>query len=127
MATRTLRTCKVCRRACDGDYCPAHEHLRPQAFERDKGKSAAARGYGHAWRKRREQVLSEQPVCAMCKRRFAEQVDHIAPLAAGGTHERENLQGLCVECHRLKTARDGTAGRTLKRGVPPTEQTGGRG
>lgn len=115
MATRTLRTCKVCRRACVGDYCPAHEHLRPQAFERDKGKSAASRGYGHAWRKRREEVLSEQPICAMCKRRFAEQVDHIMPLAAGGTHERENLQGLCVECHRVKTARDGIAGRTGER------------
>jgi 5-methylcytosine-specific restriction protein A len=112
MATRTLRTCKVCRRASDSDYCPAHEHHSPQAFERDKGKSAASRGYGHQWRKQREQVLRDQPVCAMCKRRLAEQVDHIKPLAAGGSHERENLQGLCVECHRTKTARDGTAGRT---------------
>lgn len=30
-------------------------------------------------------------------------VDHIRPLALGGTHDPENLRTLCPNCHRLKT------------------------
>ncbi|MFM0243652.1 HNH endonuclease [Paraburkholderia sediminicola] len=33
-------------------------------------------------------------------------VDHVKPLEHGGTNEDGNLQLLCVECHRKKTARD---------------------
>lgn len=32
------------------------------------------------------------------------EIDHIKPLHKGGTNARENLQGLCVECHKAKTA-----------------------
>ncbi len=32
------------------------------------------------------------------------EVDHILPLAQGGTHDRSNLQGLCHSCHSSKTA-----------------------
>lgn len=31
-------------------------------------------------------------------------VDHIKPLARGGTHDKGNLQALCVTCHNRKTA-----------------------
>jgi len=34
------------------------------------------------------------------------QLDHIVPLIDGGTHERANLQTLCVPCHRKKTAEE---------------------
>jgi len=37
------------------------------------------------------------------------------PLAAGGTDERENLQGLCKPCHSAKTARED--GRWCRRAV----------
>ena len=32
--------------------------------------------------------------------------DHKVPLAAGGTHEKSNLQFLCPECNYVKTAED---------------------
>ena len=32
------------------------------------------------------------------------ELDHIIPLHRGGSNESENLQLLCVDCHRAKTA-----------------------
>ena len=46
----------------------------------------------------------EQPICAHCGQRVAQVLDHIVPLADGGTDTPENRQGLCVECHTVKTA-----------------------
>ena len=38
--------------------------------------------------------------------RQANEVDHIIPLAKGGTDELRNLQAINAECHRRKTAAD---------------------
>lgn len=59
----------------------------------------------------RAQVLSEQPWCAECYRlgvlEPAIDVDHIVPHRGdeGRFFDRDNLQGLCVGCHRAKTRR----------------------
>jgi len=37
------------------------------------------------------------------------QVDHRVPLADGGRDEVENLQVLCVDCHKEKTKREAQA------------------
>jgi 5-methylcytosine-specific restriction protein A len=42
--------------------------------------------------------------CLMCGDRATE-VDHIIELAAGGTNTIDNVQPLCKECHKAKTAR----------------------
>lgn len=48
-------------------------------------------------------------------------VDHKTPIHMGGSlHDPENLQPLCAECHRLKTAQEGKQ-REAKRGRYPTE------
>ena len=42
--------------------------------------------------------------CAQCGL-YANQVDHVTPLEAGGDPwDRDNLQALCGSCHRAKTA-----------------------
>lgn len=65
---------------------------------------------GYTWQKMRELYLQQFPLCVDCDRqgriRLADQVDHIVPLAKGGTDAFNNLQGLCVECHQIKTALD---------------------
>jgi len=60
--------------------------------------------------------IRRNPVCAECARP-SEEVDHILPLAEGGTHKFDNLQALCKSCHSRKTMRDnrGSAGRITKR------------
>lgn len=37
----------------------------------------------------------------------ARHVDHIISKSQGGTDDDDNLQSLCVACHRAKTAREG--------------------
>lgn len=51
-------------------------------------------------------VLSEEPLCRPCTTRgrvtASAEVDHILALEDGGTDDRENLQGICEECHKVK-------------------------
>ena len=58
-------------------------------------------------------VLRESEGCVDCARRGARveavEVDHIVPVAMGGTDDWENLQPLCAAHHRLKSARDAAA------------------
>lgn len=78
--------------------------------------SAASRGYGREWRRIRLLQLGEQPFCEDCRDAgrvtAATEVDHVIPLARGGTHARDNRRSLCKPCHSRKTAeRDGGLGR----------------
>jgi 5-methylcytosine-specific restriction protein A len=67
---------------------------------------------GHAWAVLRAWVLREEILCRPCREanppRVAAsvEVDHIVPLAQGGTDDRSNLCGICIPCHRAKTARE---------------------
>lgn len=50
--------------------------------------------------------------CAYCRadlKRRAKHVDHIQPLALGGSNGRANLQYLCQPCNQSKSARDPVA------------------
>lgn len=45
--------------------------------------------------------------CACCRKRLADfHVDHIVPLARGGTNDRRNMQVLCPSCNLDKGAND---------------------
>lgn len=73
--------------------------------------SRHARGYGSAWDRARKQALTrDKHLCQPClKRGFiteAKAVDHITPKAKGGSDDIENLQAICEECHKDKTAAD---------------------
>jgi 5-methylcytosine-specific restriction protein A len=65
--------------------------------------------------------LRANPLCVHCiaKGRItaAVQVDHIQALVNDGEDVAENRQGLCVECHRIKTAAD--LGQTARRTIGP--------
>lgn len=83
-----------------------------KAREQARG-TATQRGYGAEWRRIRDQVLAEEPVCTICRAAPSTDVDHIRPLRAGGTNARSNLRGTCHSCHSSKTVReDGGFGRT---------------
>ena len=49
-----------------------------------------------------EKIRAEEPFCRIC-RKPSEHIDHIIPVAKGGTNERSNLQMLCSVCHGKKT------------------------
>ena len=55
----------------------------------------------------RERRLAVEPYCRDCRRkgltRLAEEVDHITPLADGGTDHDDNVRSLCKSCHATRT------------------------
>lgn len=58
------------------------------------------------WVALRERVIAANPICVKCKRNLVDDVDHIIPIAQGGTDDIDNLQGLCRGCHAKKTKKD---------------------
>lgn len=77
-----------------------------------------------AYAARRVQALEQREPCAVCGRpwsRRTHQIDHILSLPIGRLLGRtdldapENLQVLCKQCHRAKTARDNTELARLRR------------
>lgn len=66
---------------------------------------------------RREAVIKSQD--GACKRSYCEapavDVDHILPLWSGGTNANDNLEGLCTDCHKQKTAAEAKARAKAKR------------
>lgn len=71
---------------------------------------------GRAGQRDRRQVLAEEPLCRIClaagREAPSEEVDHITPLALGGSDRRSNKQGLCKPCHRDKTRAEDAARRS---------------
>lgn len=65
---------------------------------------------GRAWGAQRALLLAQQPLCVHCKAlgrvRAATEIDHKVPLFKGGSHDADNLQPLCAECHDAKTRTD---------------------
>jgi 5-methylcytosine-specific restriction protein A len=72
---------------------------------------------GHAWSKIRLRIRERDGYqCQSCKVGLqAGIVDHKIALVNGGTNADDNLQLMCTECHRIKTAID--LGHRVKTGV----------
>nr|WP_033762447.1 HNH endonuclease signature motif containing protein [Pantoea agglomerans] len=107
---------KACRsRGCrhttidrDG-YCSDHKSSGWERYTR--GKTAEQRGYGPEWRKLRNIVIKrDKGLCQPCKRegviRPGSSVDHIIAKAHGGTDDPSNLECICTDHHKTKTARE---------------------
>ncbi|MHB8188944.1 MAG: HNH endonuclease [Ferrimicrobium sp.] len=65
----------------------------------------AIRGYGSRWQRIRKNQLDRLPVCERCGSESDLTVDHIIPLARGGSHDIDNLQTLCRSCNSSKGKR----------------------
>jgi len=90
-------------------YCPEHKRQTQKNVDARRGTSNQ-RGYDSTWRRLRRMVLNREPLCRECLKEGrltpATEVDHIIPLASGGTNDLENLQPLCHSCHSRKTAKE---------------------
>jgi HNH endonuclease len=54
-----------------------------------------------------EILKAQKGRCAYCRNKLgAYEVDHIKPVAKGGTNDRRNIQLTCGKCNRTKSARD---------------------
>jgi len=101
------KVCSVpgCGEILNGSSSKCSPHRRTANRERDK---RTGRIRGARWSALRTRVLREQPFCndgRICGGLATSvEVDHITPLAFGGhPTSRDNLQGICRECHDVKT------------------------
>ena len=85
-------------------------NLRPPPLRKawsQRSSAAHARIRGRKGVTLREQVRREEPLCRAClaegRVSATSEVDHISPLAEGGTNDRINLQGLCADHHKVKS------------------------
>lgn len=87
-------------------WCPPCTRRRQRHTDRDRAP-AGRRGYGATWRKLRTMKLARSPGCEWPEgcTRAATDVDHIVPLAEGGTNLLENLRSLCHPHHSSVTQR----------------------
>jgi 5-methylcytosine-specific restriction endonuclease McrA len=62
------------------------------------------------WAKLRLKILMKNPLCQVCNKELATEVDHIIPFSTGITDAQKlrlgfditNLQSICHECHNEK-------------------------
>jgi len=62
------------------------------------------------WKKLRLKKLRSKPICQVCNKELATEVDHIIPFSTGFTDRQKlrigfdysNLQSICHECHLKK-------------------------
>jgi len=76
--------------------------------------------------KRKAEVLARQAWCFLCHARFGRlsdvEIDHRIPLELLGDEGVENLQALCADCHKAKTASDKRSIAKAKRVAGETGQ-----
>jgi 5-methylcytosine-specific restriction protein A len=83
---------------------------RRKAKNKARCSGGNSKPYDARWRLIRKMHMASEPLCRHCLTAgytvAATEVDHIIPLASGGTHDRSNLQSLCHSCHSRKTGRE---------------------
>lgn len=117
-AKKPCRHLGCSRLVSDGSgYCVAHQSDRKLGkFADDRRGSRHDRGYGTEWEKTRKRILSrDKGLCQPCMKAgrvsVAKQVDHITPKGEGGTDADNNLQAICLACHKVKTSEEAIRAR----------------
>lgn len=114
MPGRPMRVCSYpgCASLTDAKDGRCGQHLR-KAWEKRPGP-APQRVRGATLQARRAALFRSNPLCVLCLLRnrvqLATQRDHIVPLAEGGQDIESNTQGLCKECHDLKSQEEARRG-----------------
>jgi len=128
MPARALRPCAKCGALTAERFCAAHlgePRRATQAYDAARASDPVRRLYGtRRWRFTSREIIARDPLCKECGREPSALADHVVPAEEyvaqhGGDAElffdQENLQGLGVDCHAKKTARDrqarGSGGR----------------
>ena len=77
------------------------EHQLRKSWDRASARNASR---PRDWSKRKARVLArDRFTCQQCGAKESLEVDHIVPVARGGSWEPDNLWVLCRPCHKRKT------------------------
>lgn len=103
------RACVKCGRITTGRYCDEHQ---PESWD-DQGQRRQRTTNGWAQQRRARAILTQDDTCHVCNLPGADQVDHVIPLAHGGTDTRDNLKPIHSRpCHQNKTQAEARQQRT---------------
>ena len=88
-----------------GGYCDkCADYGEAKRREREARKTAAPFYLSTRWRNLRDWYIRQHPLCEICGRNPATEVDHIREIRDGGAAmDAANLQALCHACHARKT------------------------
>lgn len=98
-----------CPELVQSGYCEKHAPEKSHNWQSDRFRgNRHDRGYGRAWEKIRKRIFKrDRGLCQPCLKRgyvtAAREVDHIKPKEQGGSDNDDNLQSICIPCHRKKT------------------------
>ena len=99
------RPCLDCGRLVTGmTRCAACNGELQRRRDARRG-SPSARGYDWSWQQQSKGAREEQGWCEVCGGTSDLTLDHIVPLARGGTNEPGNVRVLCRSCNSRKAAR----------------------
>jgi len=100
-----------CSALTEKPYCEKHKKVIDHRYNKYERDSNTYKRYSNIWRKTRQLYIKQYPVCELCERKNllipVQEVHHIVPLSQGGTHNENNLMGLCKSCHSRITATEG--------------------
>lgn len=110
-----MRAPKLCSEpGCTGDAAQKSGRCEEHA---EAAWVRSTRTTSKAWSTQRRRTLQrDRRRCLFCGR-AATVVDHRRPLAWGGTDDLDNLQTMCPEDHKVKTAEEARLGRMLAGGA----------
>ncbi|MFE5009756.1 HNH endonuclease [Streptomyces sp. NPDC056696] len=81
------------------------DHQTRKSWNRTSARNASR---PRDWSKRRSRILvRDRFTCQQCGSHKELEVDHIVPVARGGSWEPDNLWALCKTCHKRKTYSEG--------------------
>lgn len=95
--------------------CPQHTTSQSGGWRRHGAAAPKRTITGRALQRKRAELFTREPFCALCRIRLAAIRDHVIPLAEGGTDDDHNTQGLCLDCSDAKTQQEAALGRVHSR------------
>ena len=115
MPKRPSKACTNCSKGIVRDGVYSKCGPKPKGWKSDKERGTRQqRGYGEDWQRLRKAKLAANPLCEEHKKdgvpQSATEVHHTVPFNGINDPLRldwNNLQSVCAECHRKKTARRG--------------------
>lgn len=97
--------------------CPLHPDPKPWADSKARRQANGLTLSSHAEAKRRARILRRYgALCHVCHEPFADEVDHVIPLAEGGADDEDNLRPIHRRpCHEQKTKEERRRGQARAR------------
>jgi 5-methylcytosine-specific restriction protein A len=94
-----LRACPTCGTPTADGYCAEHKP-KPWAGSRRREQMGIS---GGRWQTIRRRVLDRDlGTCYLCDQAGADTVDHLIPVADGGTSRLDNLASAHADCHERR-------------------------